>query len=80
MQEASGGGDRPNRATIDLPLDARSARRARQMAADVLAGWGVEDPEIVHDARVALSELVTTVETTATGGKRVWARLRLRRE
>lgn len=45
------------RATIDLPPDTGSAREARAVLRDVLERWGYR--ELVHDAMLVVSELVT---------------------
>lgn len=46
-------------ASVDLPVDEGAACRARRVLADVLAAWQVTDEDLIYDAQLALTELVS---------------------
>ena len=55
-------------ANVDLPVDELAARRARRMVADLLAAWHLDDPALLDDAQLAVSELVTNAYLHGASG------------
>lgn len=54
---------------FDLTLDPAAPRTARRMLCEVLPQWGIDDPSVLHDVALVVSELVTNALVHGAAGR-----------